>query len=147
MELGHGGACRRQSWSAWRAFLVLDPPLTGADSEKVFIGDVDEIPAPGAGRHLHVRHPGRHHEHGVGAVAVASSAFAEDFYKGLFRRDPGRGELLWLGRGAVARIAVLALPAGLESGEQGSWISSHVAWAGFGSAFGPQSCCRCTGIA
>ena len=41
-------------------------------------------------------------------LLVASSAFAQDFYKGLFRSDPGRAELLWVGRGAVLGIALLA---------------------------------------
>jgi len=35
-------------------------------------------------------------------LLVASSAFAQDFYKGLFRSDPGRAELLWVG---VARCS------------------------------------------
>jgi len=69
-------------------------------------------------------------------LLVASSAFAEDFYKGLFRRDPGRGELLWVGRGAVLGIAVLAYLLALNPENKVLDLVAW-AWAGFGSAFGP----------
>jgi len=43
-----------------------------------------------------------HHEHGLGQLLVASVA-SRDFYKGLFRRDPGSLELLWGGARRGAR--------------------------------------------
>jgi sodium/proline symporter len=69
-------------------------------------------------------------------LLVASSAFAQDFYRGIFRRDAGARELLWTGRLAVLAIAVLAFILGLNPDstvlELVAW-----AWAGFGAAFGP----------
>jgi sodium/proline symporter len=69
-------------------------------------------------------------------LLVASSAFAEDFYRGLFRPHAGRFELLWIGRLAVLAIAALAFWLGLDPR---STVLSLVgwAWAGFGAAFGP----------
>lgn len=69
-------------------------------------------------------------------LLVCSSAITEDFYKSFFRREAGDKELVWIGRGSVIAIALLAL-----------WIASNpdnkvldlvaYAWAGFGGAFGP----------
>ena len=42
-------------------------------------------------------------------LLVASSAFAEDFYKGIFKKNASQKELLWTGRLAVLGIAILAL--------------------------------------
>jgi sodium/proline symporter len=69
-------------------------------------------------------------------LLVASSAFAQDFYRGLLRRDAPPAELLWAGRLAVLAVALLAfwIARNPDSTVLGlvSW-----AWAGFGAAFGP----------
>jgi sodium/proline symporter len=69
-------------------------------------------------------------------LLVASSAFAQDFYRGLFRHDPGRVELLWVGRGAVLAIALLAYLLALNPENRVLDLVAW-AWAGFGAAFGP----------
>ena len=69
-------------------------------------------------------------------LLVASSAFAEDFYKGLFRHNPGRAELLWVGRGTVLAIAILAYVLALNPDSKVLDLVAW-AWAGFGAAFGP----------
>jgi sodium/proline symporter len=69
-------------------------------------------------------------------LLVASSAFAEDFYKGLFRHSPGRVELLWVGRGTVLVIAALAYALALNPDNKVLDLVAW-AWAGFGAAFGP----------
>src|SRR5690606_33706864 len=69
-------------------------------------------------------------------LLVASSAFVQDFYRGLFRRDAGGRELLWIGRFAVLVIAVLAFLLGLDPESKVLDLVSW-AWAGFGAAFGP----------
>lgn len=115
---------------------VLDRQLTGDESEKVFIFmSVELFPPVIAGICLS----------GILAAVmstasaqllVASSAFSEDFYRGLFRPDAGDRELLWVGRGAVLAIAAIAL---FLARNPDAKVLDLVAWAwaGFGSAFGP----------
>lgn len=115
---------------------VLERSLQGADVEKVFIFmAVDRFPAVIAGVCLS----------GILAaimstaaaqLLVASSAFAEDFYKGVLRKDAGRGELLWAGRLAVVAVAALAFVLGLDPESRVLALVAW-AWAGFGATFGP----------
>lgn len=69
-------------------------------------------------------------------LLVSSSALAEDFYKAIFRKNATEKELVWVGRFAVAAIALIAV---LLAGNPDSTVLSLVsyAWAGFGAAFGP----------
>ncbi len=115
---------------------VLERPLQGADVEKVFIFmAVDRFPGVIAGICLS----------GILAAVmstaaaqllVASSAFAQDFYKGLVRKQAGRGELLWAGRLAVLAVAALAFVLGLDPDSRVLALVAW-AWAGFGATFGP----------
>jgi sodium/proline symporter len=115
---------------------LVSPPLAGPESEKVFILlATTHLPPVLAGLCLS----------GILAaimstasaqLLVASSAFAQDFYKGLFRRDPGRAELLWVGRGAVLAIALAAWLLALDPENKVLDLVAW-AWAGFGAAFGP----------
>jgi sodium/proline symporter len=115
---------------------LISPPLSGPDTEKVFI----EL----ATTHLHPVLAGLCLAGILAAIMstaaaqllVASSAFAQDFYKGLFRSDPGRAELLWVGRGAVLGIALLAYLLALNPENRVLDLVAW-AWAGFGAAFGP----------
>lgn len=69
-------------------------------------------------------------------MLVASSAFAQDIYRGLLRPQSQGKELLWVGRFAVLSIAIVAF---LLAMDPESTVLDLVAWAwaGFGSAFGP----------
>ncbi|WP_028784688.1 sodium/proline symporter PutP [Thalassobacillus devorans] len=69
-------------------------------------------------------------------LLVSSSALAEDFYKAIIRKQATERELVWVGRLAVAVIALIAI---LLAGNPDSSVLSLVsyAWAGFGAAFGP----------
>ena len=69
-------------------------------------------------------------------MLVASSAFAQDIYRGLLRPQSQGRELLWVGRFAVLTIAIVAFLLALDPE---STVLDLVAWAwaGFGSAFGP----------
>lgn len=69
-------------------------------------------------------------------LLVSSSALAEDFYKGLFRKDASQTELVWVGRLAVVGIAVLATALAFDPDSKVLELVSY-AWAGFGAAFGP----------
>jgi sodium/proline symporter len=116
--------------------VLIAPPLQGPDAEKVFIQM--------ATTHLHPVLAGICLSGILAAIMstasaqllVASSAFAQDLYKGLFRRDPGRAELLWVGRGAVLGIALLAYLLALNPENKVLDLVAW-AWAGFGAAFGP----------
>jgi sodium/proline symporter len=69
-------------------------------------------------------------------LLVASSAFSEDFYKGLLRRRAGDRELVAVGRLAVVVIACLAFLLALNPQSKVLDLVAY-AWAGFGAAFGP----------
>lgn len=68
-------------------------------------------------------------------LVVASSALAEDLYKG-FRKNVSQKELVWIGRAAVILISVISLYLAL-SGSQIVFEIVAYAWAGFGAVFGP----------
>lgn len=70
-------------------------------------------------------------------LLVAASAFAQDFYRTLLRKDADQRELVWISRASVLVIASLAIFLGLNPN---SFILDMVsyAWAGFGAAFGPS---------
>ena len=69
-------------------------------------------------------------------LLVASSAVAEDFYKGLLRKDATEEECLWVGRGAVIVIALIAFSLAMDRDSKVLELVAY-AWAGFGAAFGP----------
>ena len=69
-------------------------------------------------------------------LLVAASAFAQDFYKTLIRKEADQTELVWISRASVLIIASIAVYLGFNPN---SFILDMVAyaWAGFGAAFGP----------
>lgn len=71
-------------------------------------------------------------------LLVASSSFTSDIYKPLIRKDASDKETLWVGRGVVLIIAVIAYFIASSEGDGAQAIMNLVenAWAGFGSAFG-----------
>ena len=115
---------------------ALKQPLSGTEAEKAFIHmSVQFFPPWIAGICL------------AGVLAaimstasaqllLSSAAFAEDFYRGLVRKNAGAKELLWVGRLAVLGVAAVAFVVALDPG---STVLSRVgdAWAGFGATFGP----------
>jgi len=70
-------------------------------------------------------------------LLAASSAFASDVYKPVFRRNASDKEMLWAGRIVVLGIAVVALI--IASNPNSGTIMGLVenAWGVFGAAFGP----------
>jgi sodium/proline symporter len=69
-------------------------------------------------------------------LLVSSSALTEDFYKALLRPKASQKELVWVGRGTVILIALIAI---LMARNPDSTVLGLVAyaWGGFGAAFGP----------
>ena len=116
--------------------LVLPQPLTGTDSEKVFIVMSTTFLHPALAGICLAGVMAAIMSTASAQLLVASSAFAQDFYGSLFRRDAGRAELLWTGRLAVLGIALLAFVMALDPDSTVLGLVAW-AWAGFGAAFGP----------
>ena len=70
-------------------------------------------------------------------LLASSSAFASDFYKPLLRKNAKDTEMLWVGRGIVAMISVIALVIAVNPNCAGIMSLVECAWAAFGAAFGP----------
>ena len=69
-------------------------------------------------------------------LLVSSSALTQDFYKAFLRKGASQGELVWVGRGMVLLIALIAI--GIASNPESKVLGLvSYAWAGFGAAFGP----------
>jgi len=69
-------------------------------------------------------------------LLVSSSALTQDFYKAMLRKHASQTELVWVGRGMVLLIALIAI--GIASNPESKVLGLvSYAWAGFGAAFGP----------
>lgn len=68
-------------------------------------------------------------------LLVASTAFTEDFYRRFRKTPPSEIHLVWVGRGSVIAVAVIAYALALQGGAVLDIVA--YAWAGFGAAFGP----------
>jgi sodium/proline symporter len=115
---------------------IIDPPLTGADTEKVFMHLVALLFHPLPAGICLAAILAAIMSTADSQLLVASSALTEDFYKGVLRPGAGQRELVWTGRGAVVALAVLAW---LIAADPESSVLDLVAyaWGGFGAAFGP----------
>jgi sodium/proline symporter len=69
-------------------------------------------------------------------LLVASSVLSEDLCRGLLPYEFSSRQLLWLGRGAVLLLAVLALAMAWR-GDSAVLDLVGYAWAGFGASLGP----------
>ncbi len=72
-------------------------------------------------------------------LLVASSSFTSDIYKPIIRKNASDKETLWIGRGVVIIVSIVAYFIASSKSEGAQAIMNLVenAWAGFGSAFGP----------
>jgi len=69
-------------------------------------------------------------------LLVASTAFTEDLYQALFRRNVSQTKLIAIGRVMVVCIALVACLMALHHEKTVLGMVAY-AWAGFGAAFGP----------
>ena len=69
-------------------------------------------------------------------LLVSSSALTQDFYKAMLRKNASQTELVWVGRGMVLLIALIAIGIASNPDSKVLGLVSY-AWAGFGAAFGP----------
>lgn len=117
-----------------RVFLTV--PLEGTESETVFLVMTNTIFPPVMAGLILSAVLAAIMSTASSQLLVAASAFAQDFYRTLMRRDADQKELVWISRASVLVIASLAIFLGLNPN---SFILEMVAyaWAGFGAAFGP----------
>jgi sodium/proline symporter len=113
----------------------LETPLTGADSEKVFIVLVQALFHPLVAGICLAAVLAAIMSTADSQLLVSSSAFTGDFYKGLFRKQAGEKELVLVGRVAVIAIALFAFFLALDPESKVLDLVAY-AWAGFGAAFG-----------
>ena len=69
-------------------------------------------------------------------LLVSAAALTNDFYKGLLRPNAPAEELVWVSRGAVIAVSLVAVVLALNP-EAGVLDLVSYAWGGFGAAFGP----------
>ena len=73
---------------------------------------------------------------GIGMMLTAASAVSEDLFKGAFRWCIGEKQSLWIARGTVVAVSILAAALAYDPTSSVFKVVSF-AWAGFGAAFGP----------
>ncbi len=116
--------------------VYLSTTLEGTDSEKVFLLMTNELFPPIIAGLVLSAVLAAIMSTASSQLLVAASAFAQDFYKTVIRKDAEQKELVWISRASVLVIASTAVFLGLNPN---SFILDMVAyaWAGFGAAFGP----------
>ena len=116
--------------------VYLSTPLEGKDSETVFLLMTNNLFPPIIAGLILSAVLAAIMSTASSQLLVASSAFAQDFYHTLLRKDADQRELVWISRASVLVIASLAVFLGFNPN---SFILDMVsyAWAGFGAAFGP----------
>lgn len=115
---------------------VLPEPLQGAESEKVFIHLATLLFHPVVAGICLAGILAAVMSTADSQLLVASSAVAEDLWKGRLRPGAGSGELLWVGRISVVVIALVSMGLAADPDSKVLDLVAY-AWAGFGAAFGP----------
>lgn len=116
--------------------VYLTTPLEGTNAETVFLVMTNQLFPPIVAGLLLSAVLAAIMSTASSQLLVAASAFAQDFYKTLIRKDANQTELVWISRASVLIIASIAVFLGFNPD---SFILDMVAyaWAGFGAAFGP----------
>ena len=116
--------------------VFLTTPLDGTESETVFLVMTNILFPPVVAGMILSAVLAAIMSTASSQLLVAASAFAQDFYRTLIRKEANQKELVWVSRASVLVIASLAILLGLNPN---SFILDMVsyAWAGFGAAFGP----------
>ncbi len=70
-------------------------------------------------------------------LLASASAFSSDFYKPVCRKNASDKEMLWVGRGVVALISVVALIIAMTPSLADIMGLVENAWGAFGASFGP----------
>jgi sodium/proline symporter len=115
---------------------VLTDPLAGPDAETVFMRLVEVLFHPVIAGICLAAILAAIMSTADSQLLVASSAVAEDFYKGLLRPEAGQNELVWISRISVVAIALVALWLAADPDRMVLDLVAY-AWAGLGATFGP----------
>lgn len=115
---------------------LLTPALTGSNTETVFLVMTHELFSPFVAGLILSAVLAAIMSTASAQLLVAASAFAQDFYRSIFRSSAKQKELLWVSRISVLAIASISVSIALNPS---SLILDMVAyaWAGFGATFGP----------
>lgn len=116
--------------------VYLTNELTGPNTEKVFLIMAEQLFSPFTGGLILSAVLASIMSTASAQLLVAASAFAQDFYKTVFRPNPVGLELVWVSRLAVIFISTIAILIGLNPDNLILDMVAY-AWAGFGAAFGP----------
>jgi sodium/proline symporter len=116
--------------------LLVEPPLDGADTEKVFMVLTTLLFHPVVAGICLSGILAAVMSTADSQLLVASSALAEDFYRGMIRKSAGPTEVLWAGRVGVIAIAAIAFALAMDPDSRVLELVAY-AWAGLGAAFGP----------
>lgn len=116
--------------------VYLTEALTGPRVETVFLVMTGELFTPFAGGLILSAVLAAIMSTASAQLLVAASAFSQDFYRSVIRKEAGQNELIWVSRAAVLVISAMAITLAMNPN---SFILDMVsyAWAGFGAAFGP----------
>lgn len=116
--------------------VYLTTPLLGSDSETVFLVMTNDLFSPFTAGLILSAVLAAIMSTASSQLLVAASAFAQDIYRAILRKNCSEKEIVWVGRLSVIGISAIALWIGLNPE---SFILDMVAyaWAGFGAAFGP----------
>lgn len=107
-----------------------------SNPEAVYIGLVQDVLNPWIGAILLAAIVGAIMSTADSILLVASSALSEDFYREFLGRGASDARLLWVGRGTVVAVGIVAYVLALGSGDSVLNLVAY-SWGGFGAAFGP----------
>ena len=115
---------------------ALSEPLTGGDTEKVFIVLAQSLFHPIPAGICLAAILAAIMSTADSQLLVCTSVITEDFYKTFYRKDAGDRELVLVGRLAVIGMAVCALLLAANPENRVLDLVAY-AWAGLGASFGP----------
>jgi len=115
---------------------LVQPPLQGADSEKVFMALAGLLLNPVLAGVCLAAILAAIMSTADSQLLVSSAALTEDLYRPFVRPGASQRELVWVGRVAVLAIAALAFHLALDPHSRVLDLVAY-AWAGFGASFGP----------
>ena len=124
-----------------RMFLGDGLLLNDGNQETIYISMVAKIFPVFIAGIFPVGYSGSHHVHcGQPAAGYRIRYHGRTFYHNKIRKNASEKELMWVSRGCVMAVAIIAV---LIATNQNSTILGLVsyAWGGFGSAFGPLVLC------